>query len=127
MLEILFKFTISEHDITKAKIMWNIDIEGFMHVVDIDGINHVFKRHGATNSQEQESHIVTKFDIELIGEIIVSPDELVSGGLSGSRKLPTLMYIKIINNYKYYYVVEILKNKKQLRIKTLFKNINKSK
>lgn len=121
MLEILKIFDITILDIQKAKIMWNIDIVNFKHVIDKDGMNHVLSRHGEKSGEVKEN-IIKNIDIGLIQEIVKSPDELASGGLSGTRKLPTLMYIKNINSYKYYYVVEILKNKKQLRIKTLFKN-----
>lgn len=121
MLEILKIFDISDFDIQKARIMWNIDILDFKHVIDKDGINHILARHGEKSGEVKEN-IIINLDIDLIQAIVKSPDELVSGGLSGTRKLPTLMYIKNINSYKYYYVVEILKSKKQLRIKTLFKN-----
>ena len=121
MLEVIKIFDITILDIQKAKIMWNIDISNFKHVIDIDGINHVMSRHGV-KSKEARVNVIKENDIGLIENIINSADELVSGGLSGTRKLPTLMYIKNINSYKYYYVVEILKNKKQLRIKTFFKN-----
>ncbi len=101
--------------------MWNIDVSDFKHVIDIDGINHVIKRHGL-GSKEKLSNVISEKDIDEIEGIIKYADEVVAGGLSGTRKLPVVMYIKYTNEYKFYYLEEILKSKKELRIKTFYKN-----
>jgi hypothetical protein len=121
MLEIIFTYFISKREIKIIEKLWNIKVSEFVHVVDTDGVNHVLKRHGAKSKEEKEK-IITEKDLDLIKEIIENADEIVAGGMSSSRKLPTVMYIKYFENYKYYYVAEILKNKKHLRIKTLFKD-----
>ena len=121
MLEILKSFRVREEIILKVKNFWNLEISSFVHVIEQSGINHVLRRHGP-KSKEIKENIILETDIEIIEKIIFEPDEIVTGGLSGSRKLPTLMYIKYIGEYKYYYIEEILNSKKELRIKTFFKN-----
>lgn len=121
MLEILKSFNVREEVVIKVKNFWNLDVKGFMHVIEKTGINHVLRRHGP-KSKEAKENIISESDIEIIEQIIFEPDEIVTGGLSGSRNLPTVMYIKYIADYKYYYIEEILNSKRELRIKTFFKN-----
>jgi hypothetical protein len=121
MLEIIFTYFVSEKEIKIVEKLWNINISNFIHVLDQDGINHIIKRHGE-KSKEDVNKVINKKDLDFIKEIIKNPDEIVAGGISSSRKLPTVMYIKYTEKYKFYYIAEILKNKKHLRIKTLFKD-----
>ncbi len=121
MLEIIKSFFVREEIVVKVKNFWNLEIDGFKHVIEQSGINHVMRRHGP-KSKELKENIIFESDIQIIGQIILEPDEVVTGGLSGSRNLPTVMYIKYVGEYKYYYIEEILNSKKELRIKTFFKN-----
>jgi hypothetical protein len=121
MLEIILKFLVYKKDILTVKKLWNIDISEFNHVIDQDGINHVKNRHGIY-SKEKNEKIISDDDLKKIPEIIKNHDDILAGGISGSRKLPTMVYIKHYEEYKYYYVTEILKNKKELRIKTFYKD-----
>lgn len=121
MLNIIKTFLIEKELVSIIKKIWNVDIFDFKHIIDSDGINHVINRHGKI-SKEKPSNFINQDDLDLIENIVKNADDIVAGGLSGTRKLPTVMYIKYLNDYKYYYIEEILKSKKELRIKTFYKN-----
>ena len=118
---IIKKWKTNQKEILKIKFLFNIDVSVYYHTIDQDGLNHVENRHGK-KSKEKEDKIITEKDIKEIQNIVENCDDISGGGISNSRKLLTIRYKKNIKEYEYFYLVEILKNKKELRIKTLYKN-----
>lgn len=97
---------------------FNLNIDGFKHIVDLGGFVHIDDRHGNETRLGQTN--VTDEDVALIPEIVSQPNYLVYGVKSG-RGLKTIGYIKQFENGATYYVEEVWGRNKELAAKTMYK------
>jgi hypothetical protein len=81
--------------------------------------------HGGWRRELREGEVmITDDDFKKLDKYITN-SELVGGGMSRSRNLPTIMHIYEEHEIKIYVVFEILNKKKHLRFKTMYKNKKK--
>lgn len=108
----------------KVLELYNIDVENFQYSIDSDGRVHAEKGHSGSKRVLRENEVpVQGEDFENLNTYINNSVEVVGGGISRSRKLPTIMHIYEKEEVKVYIVFEILNKKKELRFKTMYKNL----
>ncbi|GHV95611.1 hypothetical protein AGMMS50293_19310 [Spirochaetia bacterium] len=99
-----------------------LDIEGYIHEITTDFIQHVYKEHGNERTESKRGNIaITVNDIEIIPEIIYKPDFIILGlKRDGENRI---IYTKKLANNTTLYFEEILtgKRNKSLRGKTYYK------
>lgn len=101
----------------------NVSMKNYTHVLDLAAVNHIFKRHGeGANLSENELAIVEN-DLGKIPEILSEPDWIVDGGKTLHTNLSSIRYVKTYADQTTYVVEEVRMGKKDLAIKTMFKNM----
>ncbi len=125
-IDIYFKNIICEvHDtaIIAVKNLYNINILEFNYTIDSGGKKHSEKGHSGSKRILRDDEIsIVEEDFQKLEHFIKNSSEVVGGGFSRSRKLPTIMHIYEEDNIKTYIIFEILNKKKELRFKTMYKN-----
>lgn len=96
---------------------FNLNIDGFKHIVDLGGFIHIDIRHGKETKLGQSD--ITEEDVAKIPEIVSQPNYLVYGIKSG-RGLKTIGYIKQFPDGATYYVEEVWGKEKELAAKTMY-------
>jgi len=100
-----------------------IDISSYQHVIDVDGVRHMFKEHGDDAKERQHGQIgITKRDIQRIPEVIADPDEIKLGGKTRGGK-DGIVYSKRMPDGTTFHVAEIRTGRKQLAAHTLYKRM----
>ena len=99
---------------------FGLDVLGFKHIVDANGIRHIKLGHGEGRETNQLQTPVTNQDIENIPDIVNTPNYLVYGNKT-ERGRDTVGYLKTMPDNSTYYVEEIREKDKQLVAKTMFK------
>ena len=123
--EVRFVSTISDDIKYKVLELYSIDITDFRYTIDDYGYNHAMNGHGGWRRELREDEIqITDDDFKNLEKYIIG-SELVGGGMSRSRNLPTIMHIYEKDGVKIYVVFEILNKKRHLRFKTMYKNKKK--
>lgn len=97
-----------------------LDVNGFKHSVDVDGLVHINDRHGVDNETIEGQKPVTDEDIENIPDVVNTPDYLVYGKKTTKGK-DTIGYIKTMGDDTTYYVEEVRTGKETLSAKTMYK------
>lgn len=98
----------------------DIDVTGFVHVLDEASVRHMIRRHGNPETEAKRGQIaVTVEDMALL-PLIVSQYDSVEKGNDEPGKLPTIVYKKRIGAC-YYFVEEIRSGRRKLAAKTIRK------
>lgn len=105
-------------DLVSSRV--GLNISGYKHVVDAQGIRHIYNRHGEGNEAEVNQIPVTDKDIEIIPTIVNSPNFLVYGTKT-DKGLDGIGYLKTMTDGTTYYVEEVRDEDEQLAAKTLYK------
>ncbi len=103
--------------------LYNINVTDFEYSVDTYGKIHAMRGHSGSDRKLREYEIaVTEEDFVNLKTYIEKSSDIVGGGMSRSRNLPTIMHIFDAEDFNIYIVFEILNKKKELRLKTMYKN-----
>ena len=105
-------------DVVSSRV--GLNISGYKHVVDAQGVRHIYNRHGEGNEAEANQIPVTDKDIEIIPTIVNSPNFLVYGTKT-DKGLDGIGYLKTMTDGTTYYVEEVRDEDEQLAAKTLYK------
>ncbi len=114
---------IKESDKNIIINLYNVNVANFNYSLDTYGKTHTMRGHSGSDRKLRECEIpVTEDDFSNLKKYIEKSVELVGAGISRSRKLPTVMHIFDAEDFNIYIVFEILNKKKELRLKTMYKN-----
>jgi len=114
----LWRLSDTEAAVIKEKT--NLDVSGYAHVIDNYAINHMLKEHGDANEEAKRGQIaITKEDMQMIPEVISSPDIIEPAGKT-RQGLEGIKYGKKVNGF-IIYVEEVRTGNKELAPVSMYK------
>ncbi len=105
-------------DVVSSRV--GLNISGYKHVVDAQGIRHIYNRHGEGNEAVVNQIPITDKDIEVIPSVVHTPNFIVYGTKT-DKGLDGIGYLKTMTDGTTYYVEEVRDEDEQLAAKTLYK------
>ena len=112
---------VSPETAERISAVIGVDATGFVHAADSGAVRHWWQRHGPNGSKLSANSRAMSFeDLELIPEILASPDVVRQGrGSSAKGRTPTIQYEKRIGD-DFFYVEEVRKPPGKLAFKTFY-------
>lgn len=98
-----------------------VDVTGFQHTIDADEIRHIMDNHVGANETDGRNTPLTEKDIDLIPEILASPDRIDVSKAGGRNHPPSIKYEKRFNG-TVYVVEEVQAGAGQLAVTTMYKH-----
>jgi hypothetical protein len=112
---------VSEEEAGRLKDATGLDLEGYRHIVDEDGVLHALKEHGVDSEKRPSSEPpITMDDIAKVQEIVNDGIPELSSNPTKGRGLPVVVYRKRINGH-IVYVEEVRTGGRKLAFHTMYK------
>lgn len=97
-----------------------VDVTGYRHMIDADGIRHIHKQHGGSKEFLRGQVPIVKEDILRLRMIVTKP-ERISLAETGRHGLTRIEMTKAISGYVYTCIVELQKGREWVVPVTLYK------
>jgi hypothetical protein len=98
-----------------------VDVSGYTHVIDTSGIRHALKKHGSATTETPRGQLpITSVDLELLPQIVETPDYVSIGFLTKGTRNATVVYVKRLGD-EIILVEEARVGRKQLAVTTMMK------
>ncbi len=112
---------VTPDEVARIKRLIGIDVSGYHHEINSNDLRHSLKAHGNKEREEKRNPpqiAITANDLKMIPKIIQDYDDIEKGSVQDGRK--SIIYKKRVNGFIYYAEV-VLKDKKVLSGKTMWK------
>jgi len=97
-----------------------VDVAGFKHLLDADGLRHIHKQHGGNTEAPRGQVTIVKQDVLDLRLVMTDPDTLTPADKSRTG-LTRIEAAKVISGHTLYYVLEVRTGRRRLAPVTLYK------
>lgn len=112
---------VSDAMVAQAK-EHGLDLDGYVHVLDHNAVNHVIKNHGDAKAEQNRGQVqVTDSDFQTIVDVIANPDN-VEFGLKTNQGLDAVQYTKTLSDGRTVVIEEVRNRRGKLALRTMWKH-----